>query len=87
MRFDSNNLNNGPIEVESMVYKRWHHGCTLFRSSAHYGRPVIIAAGSWRGSGINTAEIWDFSQDGTSWQESKLVFFSVSPLFFKGLIF
>jgi len=69
MRFDSNNLNNGPAYVKSMVYERRNFACTIFKSSAHNGRPVAIAAGSISGQGADKAEIWDFSQEGTTWQE------------------
>merc|ERR1739838_926696 len=51
------------------MYVRGHHACTIFKSSAHNGRPVAIAAGSSLGSGTDKAEIWDFSQEGTTWQE------------------
>ena len=71
LRFDSNDLNSNPIEVESMVNPRYDHACSIFRSLAHDGRQVVIDAG---GSGASDkAEIWDFSQEGTSWQESKLI--------------
>jgi len=69
MRFDSNNLNNGPTYAKSMVYERSSFACTIFKSSAHNGRPVVIAAGSYGESGADKAEIWDFNQKGTTWQE------------------
>jgi hypothetical protein len=72
LKFESNNLNNGPIEEKSMVHVRAYPACTIFRSKAHNGRSIAIVAGSNggnRGSERNTAEIWDFTQDGTSWQE------------------
>ena len=37
---------------------------------------MAIVAGSHGGSGENTAEILDFTQEGSSWQESKLIFCS-----------
>ena len=83
MRFDSNNLNNGHTYVKSMVYERSTFACTIFKSSAHNGRPVAIAAGSFYGAdGADKAEIWDFSQEGTTWQESKIIFALVLPLLF-----
>ena len=55
-----------------MVYERFGHGCTIFKSPAYNGRPVAIAAG---GAGIHktdTAELWDYTTEGSFWQESKL---------------
>ena len=86
LKFDSNDLNSNPIEVESMVRPRNSHACTIFKSLAHDGRHVVITAGSYSGSGMNTAEIWDFSQEGTSWQESKTFFNFVLFLFSTGSI-
>ena len=71
LRFDTNDLNPNPIEAESMVHPRKSHACTKFRSLAHEGRQVVIVAGGVGAS--DKAEIWDFSQEGTSWQESKLI--------------
>ena len=56
-----------------MVYKRYGHACTIFNSPIHDLRPVVISAGSNYGSGKNTTEIWDYTQDGTKWEESKLI--------------
>ena len=56
-----------------MVNERSGHACTIFNSPIHDLRPVVIAAGSNYGSGKNTTEIWDYTQDGTKWEESKLI--------------
>ena len=82
LRFDSNDLNSNPIEVESMVYPRSSHACTIFRSLAHEGRQVVIVAGGY--GGPDKAEIWNFSQEGTSWQESKLILILYYFPFFTG---
>ena len=81
LRFDSNDLSSIPFEVESMVHPRYSHACTMFRSLAHEGRHVVIVAGGY--GGLDKAEIWDFSQEGTSWQESKLILILYFFPFFK----
>ena len=55
-----------------MKHARSSHACTVFRSPAHEGRPVIIVAGGY-GDGEDTSEIWDFTNEGSSWQESKQI--------------
>ena len=57
-----------------MQHERGDFGCTIFMSMLHDGRPVIIVAGSWSGSGSNTAEIFDFTKEGATWQESNDIF-------------
>ena len=64
-----------------MVHSRIYHACTTFSSVLHDGRPIIIVAGSWYGSGSKTAEILDFTKEGASWQKSNLIFTSVSYVF------
>ena len=82
LKFDSSNLNSNPVEVESMVHKRYYHACTTFNSGLHNSRTVMIVAGGEDGSGINSAEIWDFTQEGTSWEKSNLIFaFILSDIF------
>ena len=44
-------------------------GCAHFNSNAHFGRPVVLAAG---GLGTSKAEIFDYSGSGT-WTSSKLL--------------
>ena len=74
LKYKTSNINETPIQIASMVHVRKWHACTIFNSPAHNGRPVAIVAGSYAYSGLNTAEIWDFTQEGSSWQESKLIF-------------
>ena len=76
LKYNSSNLNNDPIQMQSMVYKRYGHACTVFKSPLHDGRSIAIVAGG-SGSGSNKAEVLDFTQDGASWQESNLIFDSV----------
>ena len=64
--FDANNnfkMTVGP----SMVHERFAHGCGIYHSSVHLGRPVIIAAGSHSGEGRKSSEIWDFTVPGSQW--------------------
>ena len=56
-----------------MAHGRKNHACTIFKSPAHDGRPIAIAAGSSDGSGSNTAEIWDYTIERSIWEESKLI--------------
>ena len=71
LKFDLNNINNAPIEVEKLRYARHSHACTIFNSALHDGRPLAIVAG---GSGASKkAEIWDFTKEGTSWQQSNII--------------
>ena len=56
-----------------MVHSRWNHACTTFSSALHDGRPIIIVAGSGSKSASKSAEILDFTKEGTSWQKSNLI--------------
>ena len=63
--------------VASMMYSRVYHACAIFYSPAHDGRNVVIVAGGYGVGGYieteNTAEIWDYTNEGSIWKESKLV--------------
>ena len=78
--YETNNINNGHVEVASMKHARYYHACTIFKSPLHDGRPVAIVAGGY--GSPKTAEILDFTQDGSTWQESKLIFALVQFLLF-----
>ena len=68
--FNANNnftMSVGP----SMNHGRDQHACGIFHSSAHLGRPVIVAAGSYYKDGKKSSEIWDFTMPGSQWQSSK----------------
>ena len=74
LKFDSNNLNKDPMQVESMLNGRYSHACTIFNSALHDGRPLaIVAGGSPSGYVSKKAEIWDFTKEGTSWQQSNII--------------
>ena len=85
-KFDSNNLNNPHYDMPSMVYERSGAACTVYNSSLHGGRPVLIVVGSdsiaypeWN-SLSRKAEILDYTVAGASWQESNFIlqlFFSL----------
>ena len=87
LQYDSKNLYNEPEKMKSMIYERSTHACTIFNSILHDGRPILLAAGGWvGGSGGNTAEMFDFTKEGSSWQESNLIFAFISSVviyFFK----
>ena len=74
LKFDSNDLNKAPVQVESMLNGRQRHACTIFNSALHDGRPLAIVAGGTDGSTfLKKAEIWDFTKEGTSWQQSNII--------------
>ena len=72
LHYQTNKIYNGPIYETLMRYERSNHACTIFKSPLHDKRPVAIVAGG--GGSPKTAEILDFTQDGSTWQESKLIF-------------
>ena len=55
----------------SMNYEREGHGCGIYHSSVHSGRPVIVTGGSNPDQWTNNTEIWDFTEPGSQWQISK----------------
>ena len=77
LKYDSSNLNNDPLQMESMLYVRGNHACTIYNSALHDGRAIAIIAGG----DSSKAEIWDFTKDGTSWQQSNIIFASIIFLF------
>ena len=74
LKYEANDLNGDPVE-SAMVHSRSDHACTIFTSELHGGRPVAIVAGGFDGSGVDTAEIWDYTKEGTSWVSSKFIFY------------
>ena len=76
LKYTTSNINENPNQIASIVHWRWNHACTIFNSPAHNGRPVVIVAGGQPSSAYKTAEILDFTQEGSTWQESKLIFCS-----------
>merc|ERR1712179_555269 len=69
LEFNSNDLKNAPVQVESTLNGRWNHACTIFNSALHDGRPIAIVAGDGSKHASKKAEIWDFTKEGTSWQQ------------------
>ena len=83
--YDVDDLYGDPIET-SMVNSREDHACTIFQSVLHQGRPVAIVAGGYLYPNVlTTAELWDFTQEGTSWVSSKIIFTSDMYCFFQKL--
>ena len=70
--YDADDLYGAPIET-SMINARTHHACTIFQSQLHNRRPVAIVAGGYPKWVQKKAEIWDFTQEGTSWVASKII--------------
>ena len=81
MEYKSGDLDN-PVTLKSMIYSRDSFACTIFQSILHGGRPIMIVAGSYEGSGRKTAEVFDFTKEGTSWQRSNFIF-ATSLYFFQ----
>ena len=73
LKFNSSNLIDGSVEVASMIHSRHYQACSVFKSELHEGRMMAIVAGRIE-SGEASAEIWDFTKEGTTWQKSKILF-------------
>ena len=71
LKYQTYDIDIGPINMRSMLYERDLHACTIFESPLHNGRPVAIAAG---GSKSKTAEVLDYTVAGAFWEISKLLF-------------
>ena len=65
-----------------MEKARYWHGCGIFKSPAHSGRPLVLTAGGVGGGGASRiSEFWDFTVPGTKWQLSKLCSFICTAFF------
>ena len=64
--FDTNN-SFSYIEGPNMIEVRSNHACSIILSPAHEGRPLAIMAGK------TTAEVLDFSIQGSKWQPSEYI--------------
>ena len=51
-----------------MLFDHENFGCAIFFSKKHEGRPVVLSAG---GAGGSKAEIFDYTQENVTWEESK----------------
>merc|ERR1712241_380820 len=52
--------------LPSLTHDRNDAGCAVFKSPAHNLRPVVLAVG---GDGQATAEVLDFTQPNSKWEE------------------
>ena len=57
-------IGNGPDTTND----RWSHGCGIFHSSQHGGRPILVIAGGYESS--TTSDYWDFTVPDSKWQQS-----------------
>ena len=60
------------------LHDRYSHGCTVFNSTLHNGRSVVIVAGGYSNSnlvGIRISEVWDYTRENSTWEERKYMFF------------
>ena len=57
--------------VQPMKHARVGFACGVFTSKLHSNRPIMVAAGSWFGSGKKTGEFWDFTNPEATWQPSE----------------
>ena len=53
-----------------MLFNHAKFGCAHFYSQKHGGRPVVLSAGDGY-YGSSKAEVWDYSQENGTWEESK----------------
>ena len=51
---------------------RVRHACSIFQSSQHGGRPVLVVAGGYSsGAGdVKFSEFWDFTVPSSKWEQS-----------------
>jgi len=54
--------------VQPMQHARGGLACGVFYSKFHSNRPIMVAAGSYSGSGMKTGEFWDFTNPDATWQ-------------------
>ena len=55
-------MRNGP----EMINPGYNLGCTVFKSEAHGGRPVVLVVGGHERK--NKAEVWDFTSASGHWK-------------------
>ena len=72
-------IGNGP----DMTNDRRRHGCGIFHSSQHGGRPILVIAGGFRSP--TTSEYLDFTVPDSKWQQSSKSY--VVQFFFLSIIF
>jgi len=55
------------VKETQMKQKRYNHGCGIFYSNKHDGRPLLVVAGGWT-DGERSSEFWDFTKPGAKWE-------------------
>ena len=63
---ETSTFTDGP----DMLFNHAKFGCAHFYSQKHGGRPVVLSAGDGY-YGSSKAEVWDYSQENGTWEESK----------------
>jgi hypothetical protein len=66
MDLEDHSWSQGP----SMMTKRRRHSCGIFKSAAHQGRNVVIAAGGFNGAVLDSVEMLDPTTN--TWIEGKI---------------
>ena len=67
-QFDSAD-NFAKVKGPEMKKTRENHACGIVHSLYHGFRPLLVVAGSYRGStGGKNSEYWDFTVPGSTWQ-------------------
>ena len=64
------------LGTSRMIQHRYGHGCGIFRSNLHEGRPLLVAAGGYasvwgnggKETGKGTCEFFDFTEPNSQWQ-------------------
>jgi hypothetical protein len=66
MDLEDHSWSHGP----SMMTKRAYHSCGIFKSAAHQGRNIVIAAGGSNGAWLDSVEFLDPTTN--TWNEGKI---------------
>ena len=57
--------------AKPMKHTRYQFACGVLYSKLHSNRPIMVASGSFSGSGMFRGEFWDFTNPDATWQTSK----------------
>jgi hypothetical protein len=66
MDWEDHSWSQGP----SMMAKREEHSCGIFKSAAHQGRNIVIAAGGFNGADLDSVEFLDPTTN--TWNAGKI---------------
>jgi hypothetical protein len=66
MDLEDHSWSQGP----SMMTKRVLHSCGIFKSAAHQGRNIVIAAGGYNGASMDSVEFLDLTTN--TWNKGKI---------------